>query len=189
MKVGEYIGSFNPIHNGHIEIAKYLLNNNYLDKLEFIPSGNYWDKQDLISLEDRINMIKLSIENEKNISINEECSGLEFTYQVREKLNRNNFYWIIGADNVINLDKWKEFDTLKKDNFIVINRSNIDISFYMKKHGIKNYTVINDIDIDISSTKIRENIKENKMMINSKVYKYIIEKKLYSACLIDYEKE
>ena len=98
-----------------------------------------------------------SIENEKNISINEECSGLEFTYQVREKLNRNNFYWIIGADNVINLDKWKEFDTLKKDNFIVINRSNIDISFYMKKHGIKNYTVINDIDIE----KLRNNIPFN----------------------------
>lgn len=179
MKTGIYIGSFNPIHNGHITIAKYLLDNNYLDKVEFIPSGNYWDKQDLLSLKDRINMIKLTINNEDNISINEECSGLDFTYQVREKLNQDNFYWIIGADNVINLDKWKKFEILKNDNFIVINRSNIDIEFYMKKHGINHYIVINDININISSTMIRNNIEDNKNMINSKVYEYIIENNLY----------
>lgn len=179
MKIGEYIGSFNPIHNGHLEIAKYLLKNNYLDKVEFIPSGNYWNKQNLASLENRISMIKLAIKDENDIIVNEKCSGLGYTYQVREKLNHDNFYWIIGADNVIDLDKWKEFEILKEDNFIVINRNNIDIEFYMKKHEIKNYIIINDIDINISSTNVRNNIEENKSMINSKVYDYIVENNLY----------
>ena len=59
MKIGVYVGSFNPVHKGHIAIANYIVDNNYVDKLWIVPTGNYWDKLDLVSIDDRINMLKL----------------------------------------------------------------------------------------------------------------------------------
>ena len=58
MKIGVYVGSFNPPHKGHIKIVNHLINN-YLDKVIIIPTGNYWDKFDLIDIQDRINMLKI----------------------------------------------------------------------------------------------------------------------------------
>ena len=64
MRLGIYIGSFNPPHRGHINVVNYLLDNDYVDRVLIIPTLGYWDKQDLISLEHRINMLKI-FENDK----------------------------------------------------------------------------------------------------------------------------
>lgn len=53
MKVGVYVGSFDPVHKGHEKIVDYLLSNNYLDKIIVIPTKDYWDKNDLLSLDIR----------------------------------------------------------------------------------------------------------------------------------------
>ena len=58
MKIGVYVGSFNPVHIGHIHIVNYLIDNNYLDKVIIIPTKGYWDKDNLIDLKHRINMLK-----------------------------------------------------------------------------------------------------------------------------------
>ena len=58
MKLGVYVGSFNPVHKGHIKIINHLLDNNYVDKILVIPTGNYWDKNDLEDIRHRINMLK-----------------------------------------------------------------------------------------------------------------------------------
>jgi len=58
MRVGVYVGSFNPPHNGHESIVNFLISHNYVDKVLVIPTGNYWDKQNIVSLEDRVNMLK-----------------------------------------------------------------------------------------------------------------------------------
>ena len=58
MKLGIYIGSFNPPHKGHIKVINYLLDNDYVDKILVVPTGNYWDKQDLVDIRDRIKMLQ-----------------------------------------------------------------------------------------------------------------------------------
>ena len=58
MKIGVYVGSFNPVHKGHIKIANYIVDNNLVDKLLIIPTQNYWGKTNIISLQDRVNMLK-----------------------------------------------------------------------------------------------------------------------------------
>ena len=63
MRIGVYVGSFDPFHKGHEDITNYILNNNYVDKVIIIPTLSYWDKSIKTTLEDRIKMIKLLEKN------------------------------------------------------------------------------------------------------------------------------
>lgn len=186
MKIGIYVGSFNPPHKGHIKIVNHLINN-YLDKIIIIPTGNYWDKNDLIDIEHRINMLKLY--KKENIIIDEENNKIEYTYQIlnilSKKYREDELYLVIGADNIINFDKWKNYEEILKYNLIILNRSNIDIIKYLNNLNKKDkYIIVNDLpSIDISSTMIRDKIKNKEedliKYIDSGVYEYIKSKKLY----------
>ena len=50
MKIGVYVGSFNPPHKGHKKIANHLVKNKYVDKVLIIPTSNYWNKTNLVNL-------------------------------------------------------------------------------------------------------------------------------------------
>ena len=186
MKIGVYVGSFNPPHKGHIKIVNHLINN-YLDKVIVIPTGNYWDKKDLVSVQDRINMLK--IYETENIIIDNKNNDIEYTYQILDKLSneydKENLYLIIGADNIINFDIWKNYEEILKYNLIILNRNDINITQYLEKLNKKDkYIIVNDLpNIDISSTMIRNKIKDNENDLNEyldkEVYEYIKEKKLY----------
>ena len=77
MKIGVYVGSFNPVHKGHIKIANYIVDNNLVDKLLIIPTQNYWGKTNIISLQDRINMLKKY--ETSRIIIDSDFSDLKYT--------------------------------------------------------------------------------------------------------------
>ena len=176
MKIGVYVGSFNPPHKGHIKIVNHLLNKNYLDKIIIIPTGNYWDKNNLVDIMHRINMLKFY--EKENIIIDDKNNNLEYTYQVLEELSKEykkeNLYLIIGADNIINFDKWKNYKELLNYNLIIFNRNNINIENYLEKLNKKDkYQIINDLEsINISSTMIRNKVKNNDY---SNLNKYIDE--------------
>ena len=87
---------------------------------------------------------------------------------------RNDLYLIIGADNIINLHKWKNYDDLLKYKMIIIPRNNIDINKYKKDNMIvlENYR-----EIDVSSSDIRSNLDNN--YLDKRVLKYVKKHKLY----------
>ena len=181
MKVGVYVGSFNPVHNGHKMIMDYLLEKKYLDKIIVIPTLSYWDKNNLIDIKDRINMLKY-LETDK-IIINTTLNKYEYTYEVLDELSKhyNDLYLIIGADNLEKFHLWKNVDKILEHKILVINRNSIDVSKYINKD---NFILINGLDeIDISSTYIRENInkKEIENIIDKDVLKYIKDNKLYEV--------
>ena len=47
MRLGIYVGSFNPVHNGHLKVIHYLLDHDLVDKVFVLATPNYWNKQDL----------------------------------------------------------------------------------------------------------------------------------------------
>lgn len=190
MRIGIYVGSFNPVHKGHINNINYLLENNYLDKVIVIPTGNYWNKNDIIELFHRINMLKMY--ETSNIKINTNLNNLEYTYQIFRKLNKkyksDSLFLIMGADNIINFKKWKNYQELLKYQIIVMNRDNIDIKKYINTYKQKDNFILanNKKNINISSTKIRNAIKDNKLkeidcFLDKKVLEYILENNIYGG--------
>ena len=183
MKIGIFIGSFNPPHLGHLDIIKYLLNKKYVDKILIVPTKNYWNKTNLIDINKRIAMLKF-YEND-NIKVDTSNNNYQYTYQLMRKLKKeyshDELYLIIGADNIINFKKWKNYEELLTYNIIIMTRNNIDILKYTS-HLTGKFTVINDYNFtDISSTKIRNNLFLNKKYLQEEIYHYIIENKLYNT--------
>lgn len=189
MKIGVYIGSFNPVHKVHEGIVKELLSNEIVDKMIVIPAcSSYHLKSGLESFEDRYNMLDLVFDD--NVIISElEKDEYHFTYQNIEILKNNypddDLYLIIGADNLIELNTWKNYRYLLENcYFIVYGRNDINISEYIN-NSFTNYTnkfIIRESIDDVSSTKIRKLIKEGEFFIselNNEVYEYIKEHNLY----------
>ena len=183
MKIWIFIGSFNPPHLGHLDIIKYLLNKKYVDKILIVPTKNYWNKTNLIDINKRIAMLKF-YEND-NIKVDTSNNNYQYTYQLMRKLKKeyshDELYLIIGAADVTNFKKWKNYEELLTYNIIIMTRNNIDILKYTS-HLTGKFTVVNDYNFtDISSTKIRNNVFLNKKYLQEDIYHYIIENKLYNA--------
>jgi nicotinate-nucleotide adenylyltransferase len=127
-------------------------------------------------------------ENE-NIIIDNKNNNLEYTYQILNSLKleykKDELYLIIGADNIINFDKWMNYKEILTYNLIILNRSNIDALEYLVKLNKKdNYIIVNDLpNIDISSTMIRNKLNNKdydlSMYIDDCVLNYIRENNLY----------
>lgn len=179
MRLGIYIGSFNPVHIGHLDVVNYLLENDYVDKVLIVPTLGYWNKQDLAPIHDRINMLKF-FENDK-IRIDLEHNNYSYTYELMRALSKDfddELYLIIGADNVTSFDKWKNYQELLEYKLIVMNRDNIDIDSYIEKYHSNNIIVARDYKYkDISSSEIRNNL--NSKYLDRKVLKYIKDNNLY----------
>jgi nicotinate-nucleotide adenylyltransferase len=194
MRLGIYVGSFNPVHKGHEFIANYVVDNNYVDKVLMIPTEGYWDKTELIELSHRLNMLKFC-ENE-NILVSDEYSSYEFTYEIlmalSTKLEDVELYLIIGADNLIKFELWENFEEILKNKVLVLGRDNIDMEEQIKKFTEEQQThfvLVKDFPkVDVSSTNVRKKLQscktgDLKNEIDENVLKYILENKLYCSNL------
>ncbi len=185
MKIGVFVGSFNPVHKLHIKMANILVNNNYVDKLLIIPTNNYWNKTNLIDVKYRIEMLK-KYETDK-IVIDEEHNNFEYTYQIieslKEKYPLDEFSLIIGADNIINFNKWKRYEYLLNLELIIFNRNNVNVKFYLNELGKKDkYKIINLDENNVSSTLIRENINNKEILkkyLDDEIIDYILKNDIY----------
>ncbi len=186
MKIALFGGSFDPVHNVHLEIAKKIVNEKITDEVWFIPCSNHAFDKKLLVANDRINMIKLAIKDDNRLKIClKETSSKEKSYTsetIKSLINDNpndDFYWIIGSDNLEKIDLWHDFQYLKNNvKFILVKRPGYEV---INTHGIKIYYVVCE-EFDISSTMIRERIKSKISIIglvNKDVEKYIINNGLY----------
>ncbi len=181
MKLGIYVGSFNPPHKGHLKVVEYLIQNKYVDKVIMLATPNYWNKTSLVDIKKRVEMLKL-FENE-NVIIDDIHNRYPYTYQVLESLEKDypsdQLYLIIGSDNLEKFHLWKNIEEILKYYIIVLRRGNTDINKYLERFDISRFIIINDFPfIDISSTEIRENLDNDNL--DAKVLRYIRNNKLYN---------
>lgn len=193
-KIGIFGGTFNPIHNGHLDIAKYACSKFNLSFIYFIPTSySYHKKIDKVaSAEDRLNMVKIAIEDFKKFKLGDfdfKRKGPTYTIDTIEDIKKAegkaDYYLILGADAFLNISSWKDVDKLALEaTFLVAKRKaerkNILASFLAKlPENIRKKTILYDCNsTDISSEEIRTgNFDISK--IPEKVYEYILEKRLY----------
>ena len=170
-------GAFNPIHIGHIEIANSLLNKYNFDEIWFLVSFNPPHKKliDENNFVHRCNMVEIAIKNNNKFKLikieydlyKNKIYNINSTYNVMNYIKnnyKNDFYIIIGYDELINIKSWVDYDKLLNENkFIIIKRINynIDKNFIdsLKNDYNFKYDII-DVDItDCSSSNIRNEIK------------------------------
>ena len=185
MKRGIYCGSFNPVHSGHIKIARECLRQKLVDEVLIIATGNYWNKQDLLPLNERIKMLEMV--KEEGIEIDHRYNDLPYTYMIFDQLEKDypddEEVLIIGADNIPQFHRWKECQKLLEHEFIIIKRKGTDvkeIEDIMDGFHKENYVIADIEEIDISSTYIRENLDDYekiKDMIDPKVYEHMVKLK------------
>ena len=114
MKIGIMGGTFNPIHNGHIALAQKAYEDLKLDKVLFMPSGTSYLKQNVLSAKHRVEMVRRAIlpYSYFELSLIEvNRAGNTYTYETLQQLKCENpnieYYFIIGADSLFNIDGWK----------------------------------------------------------------------------------
>jgi len=153
------------------------------DNIIVVPVGDNYAKAKLIDYKHRLEMAKL-LDNRIIVSDLENNDRYLGTYNLLNKLSEDfsNLYYVIGSDNLINLDKWIDYKNLLRDfKFIVFNRHNLDLMDIIldKYPEFKDNFLVIEIDYDISSSEFRET--KNKDLIPEEVYNYILENDLYEV--------
>lgn len=192
MKLGVYIGSFNPVHLMHESIVHSLLKEKTVDKIIIIPTNSSYSlKKGLVAYEDRFKMLELAFNN-KNVIISDlEKEQYNFTYQninlLKEIYPNDELYLILGADNLFEFNTWKNYeDILNKCNLIIMGRDCLDMNAYINKN-FTNYKfkfIIKEPVGELSSTLIRNCIKSNQnvdVYLSKPVREYIFKNNLYKG--------
>lgn len=189
MKTGLFFGSYNPIHNGHLTIAKHILNHTDLDEIWFVvsPQNPWKSEHEQPSSTVRLKMVELAISNEpkfKATNFEEELPKPSYTYDALRYLKAQNpkteFVLLIGGDNYFAFDKWLNYDKILSEFEVWAyprqgGNTNIDTKF-------KNIKLISAPLIDISSTEIRNKISNKQQvehLLDKCVLNYIYLQKLY----------
>ncbi|RHT86447.1 nicotinate (nicotinamide) nucleotide adenylyltransferase [Clostridium sp. AM27-31LB] len=200
-KVGIMGGTFNPIHLAHTEMAKVCLQQQDLDKILFMPSKNPPHKKDksILPENERAVMVKLAVsEYDKFVFSDFELQRKGTTYTadtlrlLQEENPDDNYYFIMGADSLLYLDKWyRPQEILKRAVILAIGRdgSTPDELKEKRKELIKQYDkadirFVHMRQMDISSSMIREGIAHGENMekyLDKEVWNYINENGLYDA--------
>ncbi len=193
MKIGILGGSFDPIHNGHLNMALKSYEQYALDEVWLIPNGNapHKDSDKMADAKDRLAMCEL-VANEypfiKTCDIEIVSKEYSYTYitvtKLKEIYPEHEFYFIMGADSLDYFDKWRKPEVISSVcKILVINRDEFSEEDMKQKISRINDIFPADISIvhcpkiDVSSTELRQ--KLDKADVLPSVYNYICEHDLY----------
>lgn len=194
-KIGILGGTFDPIHEGHINLAKTAKEQYGLCRVHFLTGGIPPHKRDKKITDSHIRheMVILATEDiEGFVADDFELSKTEYTYSVKilselKELHPDwDIYFIIGEDSLRDLHLWyKPCEIVRLCTLLVYPRENSDITDLVIKRREQYNAKIEIIDakqMDVSSTKIREMVcrgEDITGLVPEKVIEYIKEKGLY----------
>ena len=188
MKIGLFFGSFNPMHIGHKVIASYMSEFSELEQVWFVvsPQNPLKQKQSLLDQYHRLMIIRMEVEDNPKLyasDIEFNLSQPSFTsdtlVHLKEQYPENESSLIIGADNLQNFHKWKNYEQILVDYSIyVYPRPGIEIS-----GSHENIHIVNGVpQMEISASFIRKSIKQGKdvsYLIPEKAWQYMDEMNFY----------
>lgn len=180
MRIAIVGGSFDPIHDGHIQMANQSLQGLGVDEVWFMPTSSTPLKDhDLTLDQERLAMIDLVVKKSpkfKVCTLELERAGKSYTYdtlkELIERYPEHEFYWIIGNDQLVQFDKWYHADELvKMAHFVCFDR---DGKLADSKYDIM---CMRMPSVPVSSSEIRMGNKLN--YLPEEVLRYIYRNRLY----------
>ena len=197
-EIGLMGGSFNPIHCGHVALARAALESGRVERVLFLPTGNPPHKKEgLDDKFDRLRMVELAVEHEAGMAVCREeidRDGVIYTVDTLAALKRKmpdcTLTYLIGADTLRALGTWRRVETvIERCKFLVMMREGETREEVIRLAGLwtqrgEQIDFLDARKMDISSTQIREQIQKGlpfERLVPQAVADYIHEHGLYGA--------
>lgn len=200
-KIGILGGTFNPIHNGHLMMAKCALRQFHsLEAIMILPNNlpAYKESTSIITSEHRLAMLKLAVANEPSMFVSDMelvRGGTTYTIETLEQIHNLNpklqIAFIIGADSLLSFSKWYRYkDILKHCTLLVAGRESERANLkqfekqLIEEVGYGTIKIMRNKNMDISSSQIRNCIAAGAIPYDCmpvSVANYIKENKLYGT--------
>lgn len=194
MKLCVFQGTFNPIHNAHIQVAEYAYKNLDVDKILFIPAAKPPHKEYNPEMSvHRLNMVKLAVHDYPEFEVSDieyKLEGKSYTYNTICELYKKydiegRIKFLIGTDAFQYIESWYRADELKEllDFRVFIREDDFEekrFEYLREKGYVFEFMPLEFLDI--SSTEIRTRLKQYlplKDLIDTKVEEYIRKNELY----------
>ena len=198
MKIGIFGGSFDPVHLGHVALAEDACEQAGLKEVIMIPARIQPFKQDkkTASGHDRLRMLALEAEWNDRITVSSyelDNDGVSYTYltmrAMQERHPDDRLYFICGADSLLKIDTWMNAEELLTSYSYIIGarpgykeQEVAEQKKYLEEKYRTEIILINNKQMDISSTEIRERLEKGLSvddLVSPKVERYIKEHELY----------
>jgi nicotinate-nucleotide adenylyltransferase len=189
-RVGVLGGTFDPIHNAHLELAQAALMGLALNEVRFIPAGQPWQKPtNITAAEHRLAMTALAIQGSPSFTLDTrevQRAGPSFTLDTMRELQRErpdvDWVLIIGADQYTKLHTWRDWQTLLGlVTLAVANRPGVPGQAAPEVQAFA-HRVVPFPMLDISSTDIRQLVRRGadiSSLVPASVARYIETHRLY----------
>jgi len=204
--IGYYGGTFDPIHNGHVEIARFIAGFEGVGSVCFVPAATHPLGKKASLFHHRMEMARLAVRGVEGLSVSDADNGSKgpsYTINLLRHLNKTEkrpFFFIAGMDNLNKLFEWKDWEQLLLEFSIVFTtRAGEDADKYTLNQildvtgkkitsskrleaGFSGLTLLRVPDYAISSSEIRKMILNGQSpsgMINPDVLDYIEKHDLY----------
>ena len=191
LRVGILGGTFNPIHLGHLLIAQDALEQAGLEQVLFIPTAQPPHKPlaGNVSAQHRLRMLKLAIAGNPQFAVDDleirrggKSYSVETLAELQARLPAADFYFIIGADSLVELPQWYQVERLVKlCRFLVFERPGYTAQPMRRLAGLR-YRSLATHPCEISSREIRERLASRRSiryLVPEPVRRYIERHQLY----------
>ncbi len=194
-RIGIFAGSFDPVHDGHLQCAKAAIDELGLDRLYFVVEPRPRRKQGVKAFEHRSEMVRLAITNDpklKQIVIDEPyCTTEDTIPMLKSRFPESSLYLLMGDDVARRISDWSQADYLFENATLVVARRTVEPAELQAVFDTLSsitgarprYHLLQNAVFEHNSTDIKKQLKhgEEPEGISPAVLRYIKEHNLYGS--------